>query len=916
VGIGESFSEGLLDDSGITHLLADSWLTEEGHGEAPCFGGYLERLDERGLVERVAEDEDALGARRASRNSAHIGPMIPSSPGCLCGSGSITSGTPKSFFQLVMWSTADGPLRPDPERTSQPTPLPCRCSSGKSRSITLRRPATRNCRSALFAKRGERVPSSKVRPSDSRSFLRISADHSAISGRLVWLTPNSQLAPRPSRVRGRSGHQARWLFNSLEQRCGTDSGMIAFVVSQVAVLAIAMAATFGKRGSAESHRRTCFDLSGGPDSDAIEGEPRRLACPSRQDRNPMACSSVSTGAAIISARMADPLWIFNPDPLPGAQNLWELARGLEQVRARVDQEGAGVISPWRQLQAVDAVLQQGQDVIGDVMRGLGPTGGAISARDAFLYANVLVQHSILILYWLRLGEDMRRLPDAPGKTTPLSPAASQSKREHALARIRHSRQETERCLRFLSDVDPKTLPSVTHLLRGMSVQMLCAEILADVLVRQCAAQEIPAATIDKMVEAVARVRLSPDFLSLPDNVQAFVWQTLAGLYGVQGDMDKLRAVLRSRRDLIDSDQSRERQILQLMPLADNDAEKFALLAELGAIARSSERLPVFSRERVGRLSVLKDVHWWAAASVAAESPYAVHILDEAFSLQRFWLFDIDFAAPAGNVRVAADWHGSGRLSWRDDEGDHVSSFKLESDVVATFLIAMAKLRPLDSRPSRRMRAMLTAQIGPLAPALNTLDEIRLEVGGSAAQLPLLLTEVDGLALGQSDKIAYAHPAPDVDHADAGTAAFDLLIVDDCFTTTDVVVAAAYEAAARSATELRVLRFDSANPACELSHEDLEQALASASNALLFCHVEAGMWYAKRSGDLYRADVALPRGRAGWAGSCEPDRGRSDRMWIGTAKPVRRRVDGRPRIRACWSLSTPLHAMADPLPTRI
>lgn len=102
MGVGKSFAEDLLHHIGVTNLLSDSRVSEDGHGELPRFAGNLDGLDER--------------------------------------------GTPKELFQLVIGRPRRG--RSGRVRSGRASrPLPCRCRSGTSRSMTLKTPAAGRPRS-------------------------------------------------------------------------------------------------------------------------------------------------------------------------------------------------------------------------------------------------------------------------------------------------------------------------------------------------------------------------------------------------------------------------------------------------------------------------------------------------------------------------------------------------------------------------------------------------------------------------------------------------------------------------------------------------------------------------------------------------------------------------------------------------
>jgi hypothetical protein len=81
-------------------------------------------------------------------------------------------------------------------------------------------------------------------------------------------------------------------------------------------------------------------------------------------------------------------------------------------------------------------------------------------------------------------------------------------------------------------------------------------------------------------------------------------------------------------------------LVDLLSVASDDAQKVALLSELDELGRSTPLGPLFSRERVGRVSILRDAVWATAASVGEESDYAGFALEAAFACYGTWMYGL------------------------------------------------------------------------------------------------------------------------------------------------------------------------------------------------------------------------------------------------------------------------------------
>jgi hypothetical protein len=188
---------------------------------------------------------------------------------------------------------------------------------------------------------------------------------------------------------------------------------------------------------------------------------------------------------------------------------------------------------------------------------------------------------------------------------------------------------------------------------------------------------------------------------------------------------------------------------------------------------------------------------------------------------------------------------------------------------STFFAAMEGLSSRRQRATSGILKMLDADLGPaLNDATATCGEVRLHVGGSAAILPLLMTQVGDRPLGADPRVAYAHPNPQVASRSARSDPIELLVIDDVFNESCDVRSAYRLAAENTLTPCRILRFDSGQRGSDLSSDEFGAALQDVSTAVIFCHVDAPMMYASETAIVtgptsrYRVDTlaALNLGR--------------------------------------------------------
>lgn len=543
---------------------------------------------------------------------------------------------------------------------------------------------------------------------------------------------------------------------------------------------------------------------------------------------------------------------LNPGRLSEGFTVEQLGVGLMRVRDQINRETAGAVSPARQLAAVDQIMQQSHDQIAALLRAAHTRhGNVLSPDDALRLALAEVEHATMALYWLQIGQPLQRLPvKGSGSPHAMSAKKSRKQRESVLAVIQATCRTANEILNDLWEIRPPS-ETIERLFARLRVQMLFVQIFAFLIVHVYTSREaLPKNSLRAMLRELDAVRLAPNFHERSESERDLVWQASSALYAVLGDTERLAGALQERRSLTAGDPAaRALLLVDLLGFAKGDAEKVALLTELEALGASSPLGPLFSRERVGRVSVLRDYLWGTAASVAGESEYAVFAVDAAFACYDTWVYGRVSPPDDRQIQILAAWSGRGRIAWRRDGTSEVRAFTLKPGTVARFLETTTATNIRDRGPIDRMAEMLDRELGPLlAEAIAAGADARLKSGGLLSGIPLLAIDVDGMPLGAASLVAFAHPGRQAASVEPDTDAFDLLVIDEAFgEQSDRVRAAVEQAAQQSATTLQVLSFNSDNKDRRLPDEELKAALESSSKAMMFCHVDTRVAQAPAAG---------------------------------------------------------------------
>lgn len=544
----------------------------------------------------------------------------------------------------------------------------------------------------------------------------------------------------------------------------------------------------------------------------------------------------------------DTILRVNPGPIPEARELEGLSSGLSKVRQIVARETAGAVSPRQQLVAVDTLLQRHHDKIAQVISSAPKRhAGALSAADCVRLIYALVEHGTMAECWLELADDRRKLR-APGKTYDLSVVRSQGLRESILNRIRRSfRLANQLMARLPVDRVPEL---GRQTLRSLQLQMLCIEVRAEFLVIVAPSVAAPPelTAVRALLSRLDTIRVQPDFTQRPTAEQELVWQTAVPLYRMLGDDEGIRRAFDERRRLVAPDiDSRERLLIDMLDSESDDAGKLSLVLELIQLGRSPEVGALYSRERIGRASIFRDVLWRSATSVPLASPFARAIFDAAYDCYSVWLAGCDAARGADIIRIAATWAGSGRIA-RGTQGP-LGQFDIDPECLTRFYFSMeTTTKPAMGRSWQLLRQELDRTVGDfLSDDAQGTGTFRFQVAGPVAIAPILATRVNGRAIGTTGRYGYASMTPRAAQVRrAEPRCFDVLVVDRVFGRHAQSVIDAILRVADGENDPIVMEFDSSPNGFELSIADLEQSLSSARRVMFFCHMTSFVAQAPRA----------------------------------------------------------------------
>jgi hypothetical protein len=305
------------------------------------------------------------------------------------------------------------------------------------------------------------------------------------------------------------------------------------------------------------------------------------------------------------------LFRLNPGSVPEAGQLAAVSRGLAGVRSLIVRETTGAVSPRMQLLAVDALLQRHHDAIASVVQASVTRNDRVLApADALQLTQSLIEHVTTASYWLQLARDFRKLP-TENVQHDLSVVKSRERREHVLKVIQSNCQTAVELMTELALLAPNN-EEVVRQLDSYNLAMVCVQINATVSARTSASggPTLSSQQLTAWLRELSRLRTLPPFgaRSLAD--QNLLWQATSVVAAELGDRQMVRTALRERQTLTSGDpDAHARLLVEMLDYFDTAEDHLALINDLRGLASVANLGPLFSRDRVGRMSVLRDAFW-------------------------------------------------------------------------------------------------------------------------------------------------------------------------------------------------------------------------------------------------------------------------------------------------------------------
>lgn len=461
----------------------------------------------------------------------------------------------------------------------------------------------------------------------------------------------------------------------------------------------------------------------------------------------------------------------------------------------------------------------------------------MSASDQCRYLWALVVHAVMTNYWLKLGHTFRRLPVDGGRD--LSTAKSRDRREVALAQIQQGARAAADITSGLREIAPQH-PVSERVFEKARVMLLCVRISAMLTVADMVGRVLPVGDLRNMLQDLDAIRLAPNFDRRMQDEQEAVLTVSAMLHQELGDGSGRDRALQTIRSLtMTRPDARLRLLVDLLGVAGDFAQRLALVHEIGDLATETEPGPLFSRDRIGRMSLIRDAPWATACQIDVESEYADFALDEGSRAYDLWAYGCAVPTSTKLVRAVSDWGGRTRIGWQDGGSSHVAAVQVDVELVVNFVASMEGMRPTDRGAMPKVLELLDTVVAPvLAEAIAGKEQVRIHAAGPIGELPLLMTSIDGEPLGSAQDVAYRHPNPAAIAPADAPAPYDLLVVDDSFGEDSAKVRdSVVRAADRADASCEVMRFDSADANHSLALDELAAALQRARRAVYFGHVQ-------------------------------------------------------------------------------
>lgn len=531
---------------------------------------------------------------------------------------------------------------------------------------------------------------------------------------------------------------------------------------------------------------------------------------------------------------------LNPGSVPQAGELASLTRGLAQVRSQIVRETMGAVSPRQQLKAVDLIMQKHHDAIAALISAGKRNGSILAPVDGLQLIVSVIEHAAMAQYWLQLARHLRKLPSSDQHDQ--SPQKSRQHRMRVLEKIKSNCQLVVDLMNELWDITPPNgRRLVDQLLETFDLQILCVQILATISATYSASGGPPLtrSELDDMLTELDQVRLLPSFRSRSTADRDLLWTAVSCVHEALGNRPEAKAALAERRLLLVGSEADSRLLLlvDLIGYSESAEERLAFINELKSLAGGANIGSIFSRARLGRISIFRDSYWYVAAQADTSEPIGKALFDDCFASYEEWLYGRSAPWEQGTVRLSTTWQGKGVIAWKSGEEVEKRPLTSEPELAARLLLVTeGRGHAAERKALRDITAYLTDTFAPvLKEALDAPGERRLHATGQVGMLPILVTHMAGKALGSSAEVAFRHPNADARFRSQGiTDHVELTVIDKCFNEdARTVGTAARFAASKQHAQCDILDFNSETGA--LPVDELVNALRSVASAVLFCH---------------------------------------------------------------------------------
>ena len=307
---------------------------------------------------------------------------------------------------------------------------------------------------------------------------------------------------------------------------------------------------------------------------------------------------------------------LNPGNIVEAAALQAFRSQLDELRAIVVRESAGVDSPTRKLGAIDLVLNQHSALIAKLMRAARACHDRVlAADDGFRLLYSIFMNVILLLDWLQTASNFRKLPSGPPENRELSTAKTREAREQRLAMIKGRSKVAVGLIDELERIallDPGVGPSAKQLialLASLRIRVRCNEINATVIARDVGGRRdnLPDGALRLFRDELKSVAPAPEFQYHDDSAKYAVWQSLAIVCSRLGNVPGVAEAVTKRKQLAGSTlEDRIQAAVDALSCSTSDLERLSLVGELEQMEKSGELGTVYSRQRIGRVSMLRD----------------------------------------------------------------------------------------------------------------------------------------------------------------------------------------------------------------------------------------------------------------------------------------------------------------------